>query len=239
MRRVLLLAALAACQSSDGDDFPVSPGGPGPGGLGNMLDASPIDAADPDASAMLTGRVCVVSDLRGLACAGSGADGITVTLGTKTATTLANGAFTIETPAGTNLVWRASKLGFITSLMAFGPSSTIPMIRDQDYIDLQNANSVTLIPGEGSIVARVVRNKVPVSGAVVSVSPLAQFATKYDGATAIAWTELATSAAGTVWIPGAVLGANVVTASPTSGAAAMETVLVEDQAITYATIDLP
>ena len=239
MRRALVLAALVACQSSDGDGYPVEPGGPNPGGMGMVLDAAPIDAPAPDASAMLTGRVCVVSDLRGLACATSGADGILVTLGTKTAMTLANGAFTIATPSGSNLVWRASKAGFITSLMAFGPSSTIPMIGDQDYIDLQNANSVTLIAGEGSIVARIVRNNVAVADAVASVSPLAQFATKYDGATPSAWTELATSAAGTVWIPGAVPGTNVVTATPASGTAAMETVLVEDQAITYATIDLP
>ena len=239
MGRALLLVALAACQSSDTDGYPVEPSGPGPNGMGMQLDAAPIDAPEPDAPASLMGRVCVVADLRGLACAGSGAEGIVVTLGTQTATTLANGSFTIPTPAGSNLVWRASGQGFVTSLMAYGPSNTIPIVRDQDYIDLQNANSVTLIPGEGSIVARVVKNQVPVAGVVASVSPLAQFATKYDGPTLAAWTELATSAAGTVWIPGAVLGANVVTATPPAGAPAMETVLVEDQAITYATIDLP
>lgn len=234
--RCALLLALVACQSSDSDGFPVSPGGGG--GKGMMLDAGLADASS-DASAMVTGRICVISDLRGLACAASGADGITVTLGTKTATTLANGAFTMETPSGSNLVWRANKAGFISSVMAFGPSNTIPMIRDQDYIDLQNANSVTLVRGEGSIVARVVRNGVAVPEVIAAVSPTAQFATKYDGLTPSAWTELETSAAGTVWIPGAVLGANVVTVTPESGAGAMETVLVEDQAITYATIDLP
>ncbi|MDQ3341307.1 MAG: hypothetical protein M4D80_39640 [Myxococcota bacterium] len=239
MVRPLLLSILAACNPSDGGEFPVEPGGPNPGGMGKMLDAAPIDAAEPDASAELTGRVCLVSDLRGLACAATGAAGITVTLGTQTATTLANGSFTMMTPSGSNLVWRASRNDLITSVMAFGPSKTIPIIGDQDYIDLQNANSVTLVAGEGSIVARIVRNNVAVSGAVVAISPVAQFAAKYDGLTSSAWTELSTSAAGTVWIPGAGLGANVVTATPPSGTPAMEAVVVEDQAITYVTIDLP
>jgi len=239
MRRTLLLAILTACNSSDGGDYPVEPGGPNPSGTGKPLDAAPIDAADPDASAMLTARMCLVSDLRGLACAATGAAGITVTLGTQMATTLENGSFTMTTPSGSNLVWRASRLGVISTVMAFGPSKTIPIIGDQDYIDLQNANSVTLVPGEGSIVARIVRNNVAVSGAVATVAPIAQFATKYDGPTSSAWTELATSTAGTTWIPGAQLGTNVVTATPTTGAAAMESVLVEDQAITYVTIDLP
>jgi hypothetical protein len=239
MWRVLLLAVVA-CKAGEGDDFPIEPGGPNPGGMGFMVDAAPIDAFVGDAQQSITGRVCLVADLRALgACAATGAGGITVTLGTRTATTLDSGAFTIMTPSGSNLVWRARGAQLVTSVMAFGPATTIPIIGDQAYLDLQGANSVVVIDGQGSIVARIVRNGVPVSGAVASTSPLAQYATKYDGVTASAWTELATSTAGTAWIAGAALGANVVTATPASGAAADETVLVEDQAITYVTIDLP
>ena len=241
MRRVLLLAVLVvACKASSDDDFPVVPGGGGPGGTGTQPDAPAIDALDFDALQYLVGRVCLVTDLRALTtCAGTGAGGLTVTLGTQTTTTTDSGAFTMMKPSGTNLVWRVTGLNIIKSVMAFGPSNSIPTIDIADYVDLQNANSVTLAVGEGSIVARIVRNGVAQNGVVASVSPLAQFPTKYDGITAIAWTELATSTAGTAWIPGAALGTNAVTATPLTGTAATESVLVEDQAITYATIDLP
>jgi len=243
MWRVLLLAVLVvvACKpASDDDDFPVVPGGSGPGGTGTLPDAPEADALDFDALQVIVGRVCLVADLRALTtCAAAGAGGLTVTLGTSSTTTTGNGAFAIMAPSGTNLVWRVTGLNIVKSVMAFGPSNTIPTIDIADYVDLQNANSVTLAVGEGSIVARIVRNGVAQNGVVASVSPLAQFPTKYDGITAIAWTELATSTAGTAWIPGAALGTNAVTATPLTGTAATESVLVEDQAITYATIELP
>src|SRR5688572_9280078 len=169
-----MLIVLAACKSSmNGDDFPVDPGGGG--GIGVKVDAFMPDAPDPDASTQLTGRVCLISDLRGLACASTGAGSITVTLGTQTATTSDSGAFTIMTPGGSNLVWRASGVGIVPSVMHFGPSTTIPAVEIDTYGDLLNANSVTLQAGEGSIVARVVRNTTPQAGAVASASPGAQF----------------------------------------------------------------
>src|SRR5690349_12972878 len=105
--RVLLVLALVGCQGAS-EQYPVDPGGPNPGGMGMMVDAASIDAPDPDAGNLLMGRVCLVTDVRGLNCAGSGANGITVTLGTNSALTTANGSFSIVTPTGSNLVWRAT-----------------------------------------------------------------------------------------------------------------------------------
>ena len=238
MKRAWLVILLVACKSSDNDGFPVDPGGGGP--PGDRLDGSTLDAFDPDGNTQLAGRVCLVTDLRALtACATTGADGLTVTLGTRTAMTMADGKFTMMTPAGSNLVWRVSGAGIVPSVMPFGPSNSIPAIGVEDFNELQNANSVVLTPGDGTIIARVVRNGTPQTGAVASVEPLAQFATKYDGPAQLAWTELATSTAGTVWIPGAPAGIAKVTVSPASGDDVIEDVRVEDQSITYVTIDLP
>lgn len=238
--RVLLVLALVGCQGGS-EMYPVDPGGPNPGGVGMMVDAASIDAPDPDAGNFLMGRVCLVTDVRGLDCAGSGAGGITVTLGTNSALTTATGAFSIVTPTGSNLVWRATGTDMVKSVMAFGPSKTIPIISTQTYLDLQNSSSVTINPGMGSIFARVVKGAAatPQAGATATVDPVAAFAIKYDGNAPLNWTELSTGAAGTVWIPGAGPGANTVTITPASGATAMEMLTVEDQAITYATIALP
>jgi hypothetical protein len=240
MKRVWLLGLLVACKSSgDGDDFPIHPNGGGTSG--EQLDATtPIDAFDPDAGTQLTGRVCVVSDLRVLtACAATGAGNITVTLGTRSATTMDDGRFTIATPSGSNLVWRASGAAIVSSVVAFGPVHAIPAIGVEDFNDLMNANSVVLQADEGSIVARIVKAGMPQSGATAATIPAAQFPTKYDGPTATAWTELSTAAAGTAWVPGVPIGATTITATPASGTGASVDVRVEDQAITYVTIDLP
>ena len=242
MSRAWLLVVLVACKSSDGDDgeFPVLPGG-GNGGAGTVLDAGlPPDTADPDAGTQLTGRVCLVSDLRALTtCAATGAGNITVTLGTRTATTMDDGRFTIATPVSTNLVWRASGAGIVSSVMAFGTTTSIPAIGIRDFNDLMNANSVVQQADEGAVVARIVRNGTPQTGATAASTPLAQFPTKYDGATPLAWTELATGAAGTAWLPGVPIGTATIAVTPASGTAADVDVRVEDQAITYVTIDLP
>lgn len=239
MRHFWMLGLLVACKASGGDDeFPVVPGGPG--GTGSLVDAAPPDTPPFEAGASIDGRVCVVVDMRSLtSCLDSGAGGITVTLGTKTATTANDGSFLIETPSGSQLVWRASGLDIVPSVMAFGPSTSIPAVGIQTYSDILGANSVVLQSGQGSIVARIVRNGSPVVGATMSTSPVPQYATKYDGPTATAWTELKTAAAGVAWIPGAQATMNTVTVSPMTGTGANTMLPVEDGAITFATFDLP
>src|SRR5436190_16339833 len=152
---LLVLLAMSACKtSSDGDDFPVSPGGPG--AMGTMVDGPlPADAAVPD-SGLLVGRVCLIRDLRGLACAATGVAGVTVTLGTRSAITGDSGTFTMTAPSGSNVVWRTSAAELVSSVMPFGTSTTIPAIAVQDYLDLRLANSVVQQVGQGAIVARLV-----------------------------------------------------------------------------------
>src|SRR6476660_1845280 len=98
MRTIVLVAALAACGGDDGTGFPIMPGGGG-SGSSSMPDAS--IGGDEDGGSTLTGRVCLVSDARRpTTCAGSGADGLTVTVGGSTATTAADGSFSLTRPSG-------------------------------------------------------------------------------------------------------------------------------------------
>lgn len=237
--RLFILLALAACKTSDTDGYPVNPG---TGTDMNKLPDAPlaIDGSTGDGGAMIDGRVCLVSDLRALStCAPTGAGNIVVTLGTRTATTSDSGAFSIATPSGSNLVWRATGVNIVKTVTPFGASTTIPAISIADYNDLQLANSIVLQAGEGSIVARVVRNSVAVTGAVAGVTPIAQFPTKYDGTTKLGWTELSTRTAGTAWIAGAGVGSPSLAITPPTGTGDTNPVRVEDGAITYVTIDLP
>src|SRR5438874_8599845 len=64
--KLALLVLVAACQAST-DDFPIRPGTFGGGGTGGGADAGAGDAGDAgdgDAGVLISGRVCVISDLR-------------------------------------------------------------------------------------------------------------------------------------------------------------------------------
>jgi hypothetical protein len=239
MWHVWMLGLLVACNSGGtGDDFPVLPGGPS--GPGTIVDATPPDMPPVEAGTTIDGRVCVLTDMRRFTtCLESGAGGITVRLGTKTAITALDGAFSIDRPSDSQLVWRASGDNIVSSVFAFGPTTSIPAVDLQTFNDILGANSVVLQNNQGSIVTRLVRNGLPVVGATVTDAPLAQFATKYDGPTVTAWTELKTGNQGVAWIAGAQVGDNTVTVSPMTGTGASTKLPVEDGAITFATIDLP
>src|ERR1043165_3884112 len=103
MRSVLafgLLATLAGAGAGAGchDDvemFPIGPGGFGPGG-GTTPDPPGVDGKG--GAPTINVRVCLINDPRKpTEWPASGADGLTVTLGTETATTAADGSFTIMT----------------------------------------------------------------------------------------------------------------------------------------------
>jgi hypothetical protein len=236
----LLVAALSAACGSSTDPRMVLPGGddtttgPGP-------DASTIgDGAVGDGAGIL-GRVCVVADLRVLdttGCAGSGVDGLTVTLGTDTATTAADGSFTIAQPSGTNLIWQVTGPGLVTSLIPFSVSSLLPAVTQDFYDDLTISNGVIVNPGEGSVVVRALdaATHQPVMGVTATVAPTATSDPFYDGATATAWNQNATGPQGITWIPGVTAGTAMVVLQNSAGTMVSAPLPIGDLAITFATV---
>jgi hypothetical protein len=157
MRALLLVALLvAACKIEDKDRAPTVPGGPSGTGSGANIDAREDDG---DGGAAIVGRVCLVTDLRQPAtdCANTGAGDLTVTLGSKTTTTVEDGTFSIEPPSGSNLTWRVTGADIVTSVTPFSVDTVIPTIDTDVYTDLLSTNGVILIAGQGSVVGRVVQ----------------------------------------------------------------------------------
>lgn len=231
--------ALAACGGGEsGDDFPVQPGGPsGPSGPGVGVDAA-VDA-DPDALMTLVGRVCVLADTRKpTVCRPTGAGNITVALGNKTATTTDTGAFTIGKPSGTGLVWRATGAGITTSLAPFGTANLIPVLTTQSYADLQNTHSVPIVAGQASIMVNVLANAMPQPDVTATISPVIDNAIRYDGPASLTWNEVKTGENGMVWIAGVDATAMNTVRVRRGTDVVPQVVPVEDQAITYVTIEL-
>lgn len=249
MKALLPLLVLAVGCKSDDDAFPVLPGGNGNGGTSSPgdIDDAGVDTFDGQGLGEILARVCLVDDLRFLAnCSPIGAGNITVTLGTKVATTENDGRFAIELPFGSNLVWRASGTGFVTSVVPFAPDSAnqIPILTTTRYGELlqQNTGLAQVNEDQGSIVLRIIKGNVAAPDVTASSDPPAVNAPRYDGLDEEVWDQDRTGTQGLVWIAGQPETPGVQRAEiriqPAVGNAVFVDHLIEDQAITFASVDL-
>lgn len=205
-----LLAALTACHE-DVEMYPIGPGGYGTGN-GTTPDAS-ADSSGGDGG-MISGRVCLISDARmPVSCASSGADGLTVTLGSATATTSADGSFSIATVTGTGLVWRVSGTGIVASAMQVSTVATIPALSELVYADMVTTNQAVSGDGSGAIIARFTSGASGVSGLQAATTPAPGGQIFYDGTSATEWDTTSTGTFGVVWVPGLVTGSANLTVS--------------------------
>jgi hypothetical protein len=243
-----LLAVTAAACGDDGNMFPVGGGGNdggftlpdtnGGGGADSAGDGPGGDAfvAAIDAN-QFVGRVCLLTDIRDFeTCASTGAGGLTVRLGTATATTTADGSFTIDGQTGSGLVWRITGPNIVST---FEPLADyfIPAILKTDFDAMRAASAdpdVTLVPGEGSMMVFVSRNGQGVTGATATVTPQAFYQPFYDGATEFAFTQTSTSNFGIVWVPGLDVGTATVAVGTTTVSGP-----IFDGGITFANLILP
>lgn len=249
MKLAVLVILLAAACRADSDDHPVIPGGGGGGGgnpdAGATGDAG--DAGDGDAGVQVTGRVCIITDLRHPTTCDdtANAERLTVAIGTtRTAKPNAHGDFTIGAPLG-QFTWRVSGLNFITSVIPFGAQTTLPIISDVLYNELLAANHVTLIDQEGSVVVRVLNGVTAVQNVTAVSNPATTDLALYDDSSLLDWRSdlLGTGPAGVVWLPDLPLAARpstqaTITLTPPAGSPTSLTATVENQAITFVTTDL-
>ena len=244
---LLLAAALAAgCPSGGGgDDYPVGGGGGGGGGGGPRTDAGDGDGG-VDGQTLIGGRVCVLTDLRRLInaapgdCASSGAGNLSVSLGGGSPVlTAGDGSFAIPAQPGTNLAWQVQRLNAIVrSIVPVSTSTLLPAIRDIPYGEILSRNSVILLQGQGSIVARILRGGAPVANATARVTGGESQQTLYDGDDPLVWSTIATGAFGVAWLPDNAAGAREL--QVTLGTSTLRVpVTIVDQAITFVTIALP
>ncbi|MGE0869158.1 MAG: hypothetical protein AB7P03_11355 [Kofleriaceae bacterium] len=234
--RPWLLLALAAC-SNAGDDYIIDHGGGG-GHVGSNDDAN--DGGIDSMVEGITGRVCLVTDLRTLSpCAMTGVGGLTVQVGTKTTLTADDGSFTIATPSGSNLVWRITGDNLTPSVMPFSAATTIPAIDADVYADLLLANGLILNGDQGSIMVRTTMDNAAVAGAIATVDPVAAYAPHYDSNVATSWDQDETGTYGVTWVVGAEPGTTTITVTPELGTAGMIELPVETGGITFGTLALP
>jgi hypothetical protein len=246
MRIVLgVLAFTAVACGDDGNMFPVGGGG-NDGGTTFPDSSGPADsrndgggsdggddaAITPIDAAIINGRVCLLTDPRVLnQCASTGANGLTVRLGTASAVTTANGSFAIAATGGD--VWRVTGPNIVSSFEVLA-DYFIPAMPRTLYDAMMTANNVTEYPGEGALMIFASYDGAAVAGLTATNESDAFYEPFYDGGSPTSWGRTMTGANGVVWLPGIDVGtASVEVGGATSGGP------VYDGGITFANALVP
>lgn len=254
MRAVLPLAiavaaGLSACVAEE-DHGPFRPGGGGGTGGGSSQggDARPIDAPadDGDGGSALTGRICVVTDLRAPdACpVVASRAGVTVSLvgSSATTTSASDGGFTL--PVSASAVVLDAAAGSPTFERSIVPATVggvvdTPVVTQAAYAAVLGSLGTVVPDGGGAVVAYVVDGASPATGvafATIAGSSLAPF---YDNGSATAWTQSGgTGAAGVALLVDVPAGSVQLDGTAPDARVARATVPVVADAITFVEIAL-
>jgi len=236
---IVVVMGCGGCKEGDGALYPINPGGgTNPGAGGGQVDASATGDANLD---VIPGQVCLITDPRQPnTCATTGAGNLTVTLDGHTATTATDGTFVIDAAQSSNIQWQVTGADIIASVMSFSAVHRIPVMAQVDYFDLANSNAVVPTPGQGDVFVHVVHQGASVAMVSAAVTPAAQFPTFYDGNATTTWTQISTSTAGVVWIPGLPQGTASISLTPQGGTATVVNAIpVGDQTLTWVSVELP
>jgi len=233
-----LLLLLVGCTEQDGPKYDINTPG-GPGGTG-----SPSGSGT---AARISGRVCVLADPQILdACSLHGAGGLTVGMGSATATTSADGSFTIEPGATTDITTTplsVSGAGVVPSQRTVGAGNIVPVMSNDLFNQMVLATGITTEPSSGSILATVTTSGgVPARGITATSNPTLAAGPFFDSTGTSPWTLDSTGARGVVFFPNvSTLGPTGLTfTDPTTGGeTTVGGVQVVDGGITYVDATLP
>jgi hypothetical protein len=240
--KLAILLALAACQAGSGGGSTSTGNGGGDAGTGG----------DGDGGALVTGRVCILKDLRQPTLCDDTKDAshLVLRLGNRPAVPLSQrGVFSFAAHLGTDdLAWHVQGAvvdQIIPSVMGYGTDTTIPVIETGLYTEFLNTVSVVIPDQQGSIVVRVLSGGRPASGVKATTTrPTTNGETFYDGSTPLNWaTDTTTGSFGVVWFPGVPLANTPPTTakiglSVLGGPTVTTTATLENQAITFVTSDI-
>jgi hypothetical protein len=252
--KLAVLVLVAACQAGGGDDYPTRNDGNGPIGMspgGSAASDAGRDGGD-DAGVPIGGRVCILSDLRRLTTCDEKVDASKLTVSIVGSPSRAVrpsrlGDFTLTAPLGA-FTWQVTGDvldRIVTSQMPLSSENVIPVMTTALYNDTLGASSAFVTQLQGSIVVRVRNGVAPVVDVTATSNPAANNLAFYDGVAPLDWDNdvAGTGAEGVVWFPGLPLANRpptlvTVTLSPPGKTQVSTQVTIDDQAITFVTMDL-
>jgi hypothetical protein len=235
------LVVFAACNTNDGDDYPVEPGGGG-GTFGTTIGSGGTDAGATDGGGLRTGRVCGLDEILVWSeCAQTGLQGFVVTVGAETAMTMADGSFEIAEPTGSNLRWRVvGSAQQMTSLRGFPADNRIPSISNAFFQDLAADAGVAPDNNVGTLFVEVTYKDAPLAEVTATLADSQELVYYDDPNGSAKFSVGQTREAGMIWFPNVAPGPAVtVTVTPpvAVGAPVDIVVIVETETATFATVE--
>jgi hypothetical protein len=240
---ILFFAAIAGCATSDDGDRPQINGGGAGGANGGGIPVG--GGGQPDGgNSIVTGRVCLASDLRTpTACGSLAGAGVRVTSPATGATTTtdANGAFTLDTrTTGSQLldVGSGSQLSVPTIVRVnpvAGVLENIPVVNANDLTDLETALGTTVPSGFGMVALHVVdSNGAGATGFTVTPPPGTIGGPFFDDTSAVGWAANgSTGAAGGMLLLGVPPGISSFPISGAGGQMSIDNVPILDGHMTF------
>ena len=222
MKSFVLLVVLASCMSSADDNTPIQPGGVG--GIGGVSGGTTGGGAgsSSDGGGGVTSRVCVVTDLRTPTsnCDTQNLAGMTVTIGSQSAFTAADGTFALTIPNEPNLV--AAVTGgpsgaTVSSLVPMSATSApvvLPAVRPATLSTLADNNAVTLDPAAGQLFLNAVNANGTGIAEIEAAASQSTAQLLFEG-TDVIWNGQSTGIHGAVWLTNAIAGDVSMTLSKT------------------------
>ncbi|HTJ43406.1 MAG TPA: hypothetical protein VL463_14980 [Kofleriaceae bacterium] len=163
MRWALIAILIGACATNGGDDRPQLNGGGGVGGTTPGGSGGGGGGGGGDASTIVSGRVCAVTDLRNTTACASTVAGVAVTSFASGATTTTdqNGAFTIETGSVGGSILQVgtgseTNVPTIVRVDVPGAQVTIPVVNANDLTDLELGLGTVVPDGMGLVALHLV-----------------------------------------------------------------------------------
>jgi hypothetical protein len=242
----LAVLSFAGCGGTDGfdEDYPVRPGVGGTGGVGNphLPDAAP----PPDAGPTMSGRVCLIIDLRTWddGCGTLTAAGLTVQIGADTTTTTMGGDFTFPTlPNGTEIVVTGGNAERSITPITTPNSLDAVAVTTAAWNEIQGGSSFAVTSGDGSLFVHLVADGGSADNATVASNPApgpgANGQVLYDSQSGRAtWGTVMTDIDGKALVadvPPGDVGIDATFGTRT----ASDTFTVEADSITFATLVIP
>lgn len=192
---VLGLVTISGCAgNSDGDDYPMRPGGGGIGGGGGSGRDAGVDGPTGD-GAQAIGRVCLISDLRfRTPCAGSlGGATVRVQRGNVMITPNADGTFTLPPSSTVGDRWLVTGTGMVTSVVPFIPNAKVelPLVAQTTWDALRTGSNIQPSPGSGALhILSLKLTGVTKPNVTVTADPAGLSVPFYAGGSANIWSNM-------------------------------------------------
>ncbi|HEY0250169.1 MAG TPA: hypothetical protein VGC41_01540 [Kofleriaceae bacterium] len=238
MKSLAAILLVAGCTSADGPENNVTT--PSPGGQSGT--------GGGDTTARISGRICVLADPQlTSACEITGGGGLTVNYGANTATTAADGSFSIDAngiQTSTPITVSGQQVVASQANVSATGTTVVPVMSNDMFNQMVLSTGITTEPDTGVILASIEsQQNAQINGVSATTNPTTSSGVFYDTTGGSSnWGTLATGQRGVVMVPNVSSGGaptSMTFTDSSGGETTVDGIQVVNGGITYLDAALP